>query len=38
LFAVTDFEVGEIDVDLGIGYGLTSGSANALFPEVTEDK
>jgi hypothetical protein len=26
LFAVTDFKVGEIDVDLGIGYGLTKGS------------
>jgi hypothetical protein len=26
LFAVTDFKVGEIDVDLGIGYGLTAGS------------
>jgi hypothetical protein len=26
LFAVTDFKVGEIDVDLGIGYGLTPGS------------
>jgi hypothetical protein len=26
LFAVTDFKVGEVDVDLGIGYGLTSGS------------
>jgi hypothetical protein len=26
LFAVTDFKVGEIDVDLGIGYGLTTGS------------
>jgi hypothetical protein len=23
LFAVTNFKVGEIDVDLGIGYGLT---------------
>jgi hypothetical protein len=26
LFAVTDFKIGEIDVDLGIGYGLTAGS------------
>ena len=26
LFAVTDFKVGKIDVDLGIGYGLTAGS------------
>jgi hypothetical protein len=26
LFAVTDFKVGEIDADLGIGYGLTKGS------------
>jgi hypothetical protein len=26
LFAVTDFKVGKIDVDLGIGYGLTPGS------------
>ena len=26
LFAVTDFKVGEIDVDLGIGRGLTPGS------------
>jgi hypothetical protein len=26
LFAVTDFKVGEIDVDFGIGYGLTTGS------------
>jgi hypothetical protein len=23
---VTDFKIGEIDVDLGIGYGLTAGS------------
>jgi hypothetical protein len=26
LFAVADFKVGELDVNLGIGYGLTSGS------------
>ena len=26
LFAVTDFKIGKVDVDLGIGYGLTSGS------------
>jgi hypothetical protein len=26
LFAVTDFKVGEVDVDFGVGYGLTSGS------------
>ena len=26
LFAVTDFKVGEVDVDFGIGYGLTPGS------------
>jgi hypothetical protein len=26
LFAVTDFKVGKFDIDLGIGYGLTSGS------------
>jgi hypothetical protein len=26
LFAVTDFKIGEVDVDLGIGYGLTPGS------------
>jgi hypothetical protein len=26
LFAVTDFKIGEVDVDFGIGYGLTSGS------------
>jgi hypothetical protein len=26
LFAVVDFKVGEIDVDFGLGYGLTSGS------------
>jgi hypothetical protein len=26
LFAVTDFKIGEVDVDLGIGYGLTQGS------------
>jgi hypothetical protein len=26
LFAVTDFKVGKIDVDLGMGYGLTAGS------------
>jgi hypothetical protein len=26
LFAVTDFKVGKVDVDLGIGYGLTTGS------------
>jgi hypothetical protein len=26
LFAVVDFKVGDIDVDFGIGYGLTSGS------------
>jgi hypothetical protein len=26
IFAVTDFKVGDFDVDFGIGYGLTSGS------------
>jgi len=26
LFAVVDFKVGDIDVDFGLGYGLTSGS------------
>jgi hypothetical protein len=26
LYAVTDFKVGEIDVDIGLGYGLTQGS------------
>ena len=26
LFAVTDFKVGEVDVDFGVGYGLTGGS------------
>jgi hypothetical protein len=26
LFAVTDFKIGEVDVDFGIGYGLTPGS------------
>jgi hypothetical protein len=26
VFAVTDFKVGEFDIDLGIGYGLTRGS------------
>jgi len=26
LFVVTDFKVGEFDVDFGIGYGLTAGS------------
>jgi hypothetical protein len=26
LFAVTDFKVGEIDVNIGLGYGLTTGS------------
>jgi hypothetical protein len=26
LFAVTDFKVGVVDVELGLGYGLTSGS------------
>jgi hypothetical protein len=26
LFAVTDFKVGEVDVDFGVGYGLTPGS------------
>lgn len=35
LFAVTDFKVGKVEVDLGIGYGLTPGSdrlvAKAIF-------
>jgi hypothetical protein len=26
LFAVVDFKVGEVDVDFGLGYGLTPGS------------
>jgi hypothetical protein len=26
LFAVTDFKLGEFDIELGLGYGLTSGS------------
>jgi hypothetical protein len=25
-FAVTDFKIGEVDVDLGVGYGVTGGS------------
>ena len=26
LFAVTDFKIGEVDVDFGVGYGVTGGS------------
>ena len=26
LFAVTDFKLGDFDIELGLGYGLTSGS------------
>lgn len=26
IFAVTDFKIGDLDVELGLGYGLTSGS------------
>jgi hypothetical protein len=26
LFAVTDFKVGVFDIDLGLGFGMTSGN------------
>jgi hypothetical protein len=26
LFAVVDFKIGDVDVDFGLGYGLTPGS------------
>jgi len=34
LFAVTDFKVGEIDVDLGIGRGLTPGSDRLVIKAI----
>jgi hypothetical protein len=30
LYAVTDFKVGDVDVQLGLGYGLTSGSDRVM--------
>jgi hypothetical protein len=46
LFAVTDFKLGELDFDLGIGYGLTPGSERLVskaiisyaFPVPGKDK
>jgi hypothetical protein len=30
IFAVTDFKIGQVDVELGLGYGLTSGSDRVI--------
>jgi hypothetical protein len=34
LFAVTDFKVNTVDVELGVGYGLTPGSDRLLFKAI----
>jgi hypothetical protein len=34
LFAVTDFKVGEVDVELGAGYGFTTGSDRLVFKVI----
>jgi hypothetical protein len=34
LFAVTDFKVKDVDVELGIGYGFTPGSDRLLFKAI----
>ena len=34
LFAVTDFKVGEVDVELGAGYGFTTGSDRLVFKAI----
>ena len=34
LYAVTDFKVKEIDVELGVGYGFTSGSDRLIFKAI----
>ena len=34
IFAVTDFKAGVFDVNLGVGYGLTSGSDRVVFKTI----
>jgi len=34
LFAVTDFKVGDIDVDFGVGHGFTQGSDRLIFKVI----
>jgi hypothetical protein len=34
LFAVTDFKVKEVDVELGVGYGFTPGSDRLIFKAI----
>jgi hypothetical protein len=34
LYAVTDFKVKEIDVELGVGYGFTPGSDRLIFKAI----
>ena len=34
LYAVTDFKVKEVDVELGVGYGFTSGSDRLMFKAI----
>ncbi|KIU46839.1 MULTISPECIES: hypothetical protein [Bradyrhizobium] len=34
LFAVTDFKVGDVDIDFGVGYGLTPASDRLVFKTI----
>jgi hypothetical protein len=34
LFAVTDFKVREVDIELGVGYGFTPGSDRLIFKAI----
>jgi hypothetical protein len=34
LYAVTDFKVKDVDVELGAGYGLTPGSDRLIFKAI----
>jgi hypothetical protein len=34
LFAVTDFKLGDFDIELGLGYGLTSGSDRMIVKAI----
>ena len=34
LFAVTDFKLGVFDIDLGLGFGLTSGSDQMIIKTI----
>ena len=34
LFAVTDFKLGQLDVNFGVGYGMTNGSDRVVMKMI----